>query len=98
LYFFIAKRHGPFTDLIQHFRPKWFRGWRAIVAGLDLMVAAEPSVPRKFRAAFTDRRAARALFSVSGMGRREGPMAHGDPVTEGGQAFIHRAFRWLGDQ
>src|SRR5215470_563457 len=46
-----------FTDLIQHFRPEWFKGWRAFVARLDLMVATEPSVPRKFRAAFTDRRA-----------------------------------------
>ena len=44
-----------FTDLVQHFRPGWFTGWRALVARLDLMVADEPSVPRKFRLAFTDR-------------------------------------------
>lgn len=87
------------TDLIQHFRPKWFRGWRAIVARLDLMVAAEPSVPRKFRAAFTDRRAARAsLQRVLAWPAEKVLMAHGDPVTEGGQAFIRRAFRWLADQ
>jgi len=48
-----------FTDLLQCFPPNWFRGWRALIARLDLMVASEPSVPRKFRVAFTDRRAAR---------------------------------------
>lgn len=86
-----------FTDLIQQFHPGWFTGWRALVARLDLMVAAEASVPRKFRAAFVDRKAGRAAV------RRilEWPsgkvlMAHGAPVEHGGRAFIARAFRWLG--
>ncbi len=85
-----------FTDLIQQFRPGWFTGWRALVARLDLMVAAEASVPRKFRAAFVDRKAGRAAI------RRilEWPsdrvlMAHGAPVERDGRAFIARAFRWL---
>jgi hypothetical protein len=98
---FFHRKSGTvlFTDLIQHFRPKWFRGWRAIVARLDLMVAAEPSVPRKFRAAFTDRRAARAsLRRVLAWPAEKVLMAHGDPVTEDGQAFIRRSFRWLADQ
>ena len=85
-----------FTDLIQHFRPGWFKGWRALVARLDLMVAAEPSVPRKFRAAFTDRHAARAAIErILAWPAKKVLMAHGEPVTEGGQAFIRRAFRWL---
>lgn len=86
-----------FTDLIQQFRPGWFTGWRALVARLDLMTAAEASVPRKFRAAFVDRKAGRAAI------RRilEWPsgkvlMAHGAPVEEEGRAVIARAFRWLG--
>ncbi|MBN9220664.1 MAG: DUF4336 domain-containing protein [Mesorhizobium sp.] len=85
-----------FTDLIQHFRPGWFKGWRALVARLDLMVAAEPSVPRKFRAAFTDRPAARAAIErILAWPAEKVLMAHGEPVTEGAQAFLRRAFRWL---
>jgi hypothetical protein len=85
-----------FTDLIQHFRPEWFKGWRAIVARLDLMVATEPSVPRKFRVAFTDRHAARAsIRRILAWPAEKVLMAHGDPITEGGQEFIRRAFRWL---
>jgi hypothetical protein len=86
-----------FTDLIQQFRPGWFIGWRALVARLDLMVATEPSVPRKFRAAFVDRKAARtALRRILEWPCSKVLMAHGVPVERDGRAFIARAFRWLG--
>jgi hypothetical protein len=99
VFFHRKSRTVLFTDLIQHFPPKWFRGWRAVVARLDLMEAAEPSVPRKFRIAFTDRRAARAaLQRILAWPAEKVLMAHGDPVTEGGQAFIRRAFGWLADR
>ncbi|MBZ9997596.1 DUF4336 domain-containing protein [Mesorhizobium sp. BH1-1-4] len=98
VFFHRASRTVLFTDLIQHFRPGWFKGWRALVARLDLMVAAEPSVPRKFRAAFTDRPAARtAIARVLAWPAEKVLIAHGEPVTEGGQALIRRAFRWLVD-
>ncbi|KRB42662.1 DUF4336 domain-containing protein [Phenylobacterium sp. Root700] len=85
-----------FTDLLQQFPPGWFRGWRAIVARLDLMTAPEPSVPRKFRTAFVDRRAARAaLARILEWPAGKVVMAHGAPVQRDGQAFIARAFRWL---
>jgi hypothetical protein len=85
-----------FTDLIQQFPRGWFRGWRAVVARLDLMTAPEPSVPRKFRTAFIDRRAARtALQRILGWPSSKVLMAHGRPVERNGQAFIARAFRWL---
>ena len=85
-----------FTDLIQHFRPGWFTGWRALVARLDLMTADEPSVPRKFRLAFTDRNAARAdLRRILAWPCEKVLMAHGPPVEQDGRAFIARAFRWL---
>ncbi|WP_137933420.1 DUF4336 domain-containing protein [Mesorhizobium comanense] len=85
-----------FTDLIQHFPPGWFKGWRALVARLDLMVADEPSVPRKFRAAFTDRPVARAAIRrVLAWPAEKVLMAHGEPITTDGQAFLRRAFRWL---
>ena len=95
---FFHRRSGTaiFTDLLQRFPPKWFTGWRALVARIDLMLADEPSVPRKFRIAFTDKRAARAaLQKILAWPVERVLMAHGDPITEGGQAFLRRAFQWL---
>jgi hypothetical protein len=48
-----------FTDLFQQLPVSSFSGWRSLVAKLGLMTGPEPSVPRKFRVAFTNRRAAR---------------------------------------
>jgi hypothetical protein len=85
-----------FTDLIQQLPVGWLSGWRAVVAKLDLMLGAEPSVPRKFRAAFRDRRAARAaLDRILAWPTQKVLMAHGTPVTADGRAFIRRAFKWL---
>lgn len=88
-----------FTDLIQHFPPGWFRGWRATVARLDLMVAAKPEVPRKFRLAFRDRPAARAAIEkVLAWPVQKLLMAHGEPVIDDGREAIRHAFRWLTDR
>lgn len=85
-----------FTDLIQQLPEGWFSGWRAIVAKLDLMVGPEPSVPRKFRVAFTNRHMARAsLERILAWPAEKVLLAHGTPVIEGGQAFLRRAFGWL---
>lgn len=96
IFFHRASGTALFTDLLQQFPPGWFRGWRAIIARLDLMTAPEPSTPRKFRVAFTDRRAARAaLARILEWPSNKVVIAHGQPVEQGGQAFIARAFRWL---
>lgn len=85
-----------FTDLIQQFPDTWFSGWRKVIAKLDLMLAPEPTVPRKFRMAFSNRRRARAAIArVYAWPARQVLMAHGTPVTEDATAFIRRAFRWL---
>lgn len=85
-----------FTDLLQQFPPGWFKGWRGLVARLDLMVGDAPAVPRKFRVAFTDRRAAReALDRILAWPTQEVLMAHGQPVARDGQAVLRRAFGWL---
>jgi hypothetical protein len=87
-----------FTDLIQQFPRGWFKGWRALVARLDLMTEAEPGVPRKFRAAFTNRHAAQeSLRYILAWPAQKVIVAHGPPVTDGGQAFLRRAFRWLAE-
>lgn len=95
---FFHRKSGTaiFTDLIQHFSPRWFSGWRAVIAKLDLMAGPAPEVPRKFRNAFVYRRAARAaLARILAWPAERVLMAHGPPVASGGQAFIRRAFRWL---
>lgn len=96
VFFHIKSGAVLFTDLIQHFPKGWFSGWRGLVAKLDLMTEAEPAVPRKFRVAFTNRRAARhALTKIFSWPANTVLMAHGAPVTGDGKAFIKRAFAWL---
>lgn len=85
-----------FADLLQQFSPGWFKGWRALVARLDLMTRQTPSVPRKFRLAFTNRDAARfAVRQILDWPSKRVLIAHGTPVSENGQAFLKDAFRWL---
>jgi hypothetical protein len=85
-----------FTDLIQQFPADWFSDWRFFLAKWDLMLGPEPSVPRKFRVAFRNRRAARAsLDRILEWPAEKVLMAHGTPVTKDGRAFIRRAFKWL---
>ena len=96
VFFHRQSRTAIFTDLIQHFPRGWFTGWRALVARLDLMTADEPQVPRKFRAAFTDRRAARASIQrILDWPTEKVVMAHGPVIERDGQAFLARTFRWL---
>jgi hypothetical protein len=85
-----------FTDLIQNFPSGWFKGWRGVVARLDLMTGAEPSVPRKFRLAFVDRRAARAAVArILAWPIERVLAAHAPPVSADGRGVVERAFKWL---
>jgi len=95
---FFHRKSGTvlFADLLQQLPASWFSGWRALVAKWDMMVASEPSVPRKFRLAFTNRGVARAsLKDILSWPAKKILMAHGTPVREDGQAFLIRAFHWL---
>lgn len=85
-----------FTDLLQQFPKGWHKGWRGLIARLDLMTESLPAVPRKFRVAFRDRNAAReALREILAWPVEKVVMAHGTPVTEDGAAFLRQAFAWL---
>lgn len=96
VFFHRASRTAIFTDLLQHLPDGWYRGWRSLVARLDLMTGPEPAVPRKFRAAFSDKAAARAARdAVLSWPVENVVMAHGAPVEGGGSALLGRAFRWL---
>lgn len=95
---FFHRRSGTaiFADLLQNFEPGWFRGWRAIVAKLDLLTTAQPTVPRKFRIAFSDRKIAkRAIGEILSWPTQSVLAAHATPVRENGHAVIEHAFAWL---
>jgi hypothetical protein len=99
VFFHRASGTAIFTDLIQGFKPGWFTGWRAILAKLDLLTAPEPSVPRKFRAAFTNRALARAAIArILAWPVEKVVMAHGPPIMADASSFLRRAFVWLRPQ
>lgn len=84
-----------FTDVLQQLPPGWFKGWRALVARLDLMTAAEPSVPRKFRMGLVDRAALRRNLShIFAWQPERLILAHGPLIDRDATALLHRAFAW----
>lgn len=96
VFFHRPSRTAIFTDLIQNFEPGWFKGWRAIVAKLDLLTAIRPTVPRKFRMTFRDRDDARnAVQRILSWNTVSVLTAHGAPITHDGRDAIAHAFEWL---
>jgi len=84
------------ADLVQQFPRGWHKGWRGLIARLDLMTEPMPAVPQKFRVAFRDRKKARsAVRAILSWPVEKVVMAHGTPVTEDGAAYLRRAFAWL---
>lgn len=84
------------TDLVQQIPQDWYRGWRSVVARLDLMTAPVPSVPRKFRLATTDRAAAReGVRRILDWPAERLVIAHGAPLEAGARDALDRAFGWL---
>lgn len=96
VFFHRASGIAIFTDLIQHLPDNWYSGWRRWVARWDFMTGAEPAVPRKFRLAFRDRRAARhAIDRILAWPVQTVLFAHGEPVVDDARAFLARVFAWL---
>ncbi len=96
VFFHHRSRTVLFTDLIQQFPRGWHRGWRSVIARLDLMVGDAPNVPRKFRLGFGSRRQARAVMKpILDWPAERVIMAHGQPVTQNGQAVLRKSFDWL---
>jgi Domain of unknown function (DUF4336) len=96
VFFHVKSGTVLFADLIQQLPAGMFSGWRAVVAKLDLMTEPEPSVPRKFRVAFVNRRTARdSLERVLAWPAEKVLMAHGTPVEKDASVFVRRAFGWL---
>jgi hypothetical protein len=96
VFFHRRSRTALFADLIQNFPRDWFKGWRGVVARLDGIVAPNPGAPREWRASFLDRGAARvALDRILAWRIERVLIAHGDPPTADGAAFVRRALGWL---
>lgn len=96
IFFHHATGTMVFTDLLQQFDRGYHRGWRAVIARLDLMVSPRPTVPRKFRLATTDRKAARhALQHILTWPVQAIIVAHGKPVTKNAAHCLRAAFKWL---
>lgn len=60
VFFHHASSTALFTDLIQNFRPDWFKGWKAFLARLDGITMPASSAPREWRASFLNRGKAKA--------------------------------------
>lgn len=85
-----------FTDLLQNLDRDWFKGWRRIVAKLDLMTESTPQVPRKFRLALRPKPVVRAqVDQILNWPTQRVLMAHGTPVTVHAREFLRQAFAWL---
>lgn len=84
------------TDLIQSLPRDWYRGWRKMVARMDLMCEPGGTMPRKFRLGFKDKAATRAAWHrVRDWAPERLIMAHGAPVETQVPALLDKAFGWL---
>ena len=84
------------TDLLQQFDKGYHRGWRALVARLDLMTGEKPQVPRKFRLGFNNRKRARAeIAPILDWPAENLIVAHGAPIKGGAEEVLRQSFRWL---
>lgn len=96
VFFHRASQTVIFTDIIQQFPRGFHKGWRGVIARLDLMVGSAPNVPRKFRLGFRGQRDARsAVAQILNWPIERVLMAHGQPVTKDGQAVLKRTFAWM---
>ena len=96
VFFHRASRTALFADLIQNLPRDCFKGWRGLLARRGGITAPNPGAPRDWRASFVDRRAARAaLERILAWPIERVLIAHGEPASANGAAFVRNAFAWL---
>jgi hypothetical protein len=95
VFFHRKSRTAIFADLIENFRPGWFRGWRGILARLDGIVMPHGGAPREWRFTFKKTIARAALARILAWQPEQVVMAHGELTRTDGAAFIRKSFRWL---
>ncbi len=89
-------RTAIFGDLLQNFRPDWFKGWRGALAKIGGIVYPDYGAPRELRAAFWRRvQARKALRRVLDFAPERVIIAHGEMARQDGANFVQKAFRWL---
>jgi hypothetical protein len=96
VFFHRASGTAIFADLIENLPRDWFKGWRGLVARLDGITAPNPGAPREWRLSFLHRQAAKlAVEHILAWPIERALIAHGEPASRDGAAFVRRAFAWL---
>lgn len=95
VFFHRKSRTAIFADLIENFRPGWFKGWKGWLARLDGIVMPHGGAPREWRFTFKKRIARAALARILAWQPEQVVMAHGELTRTDGTAFIRKSFRWL---
>jgi hypothetical protein len=96
VFFHHQSRTAIFVDLIENFRPDWFKGWKGWLARLDGIVGPFGGAPREWRLSFLNRKLARERFSrILSWQPEQVIMAHGEMTRTNGAAFIRKSFHWL---
>jgi hypothetical protein len=95
VFFHRESRTALFADLIENFRPGWFRGWKGWLARLDGIVMPHGGAPREWRLTFKKKVARAALARILAWQPEQVVIAHGEMTRRDGTAFIRNSFRWL---
>jgi hypothetical protein len=95
VFFHRKSRTAIFADLIENFRPGWFKGWKGWLARLDGIVMPHGGAPREWRFTFKKTIARAALARILAWQPEQVVMAHGELTRTDGAAFIRKSFRWL---
>jgi len=95
VFFHRKSRTAIFADLIENFRPGWFKGWKGWLARLDGIVMPNGGAPREWRLTFKKAIARAALARILAWQPEQVVMAHGELTRTDGTAFIRKSFRWL---
>ncbi|MBS0278397.1 MAG: DUF4336 domain-containing protein [Proteobacteria bacterium] len=95
VFFHRKSRTAIFADLIENFRPGWFKGWKGWLARLDGIVMPHGGAPREWRITFKKTIARAALARILAWQPEQVVMAHGELTRTDGTTFIRKSFRWL---
>lgn len=95
VFFHRKSRTAIFADLIENFRPGWFKGWKGWLARMDGIVQPHGGAPREWRFSFRKKIACTALARILAWAPEQVVMAHGEMTRADGAAFIRKSFRWL---
>jgi hypothetical protein len=91
-----VSRTAIFGDLLQNFRPDWFKGWRGVLARWDGLVNPDYGAPRELRVAYWRRSEGRAAMKrILDFAPDRVLIPHGEMARENGTEFIRKGFRWL---